>query len=265
MSAKILIVDDEPLARDTIRLLIEDRMDCDVIGECANGEEAVSAIIDLKPDVVFLDIQMPGMTGFDVIETIGPEKMPKVVFATAYDEYALRAFDAQAVDYLLKPFDDDRFDTALTKALRQVEKNRLGTLNENLAALLEYQKSLDTSKLPAAGSEIVERIMVKERDSVFFVKTEDIDYITAAGDYVTLHVAGKSHLIRDTMTRMDSKLDPNLFARIHRSTIVNVDRIKELRPYFHGDYIVYLKGGKELRLSRRYWDRLEAVIGSDAG
>lgn len=261
MTIRVLIVDDEPLARDTIRLLLDGRDSIEIVGEAATGEEAISAIKELEPNLVFLDIQMPGMTGFDVVKTVGPENMPKIIFATAYDEYALKAFDTRAVDYLLKPFDDERFDQALEHAVEQIRSQKLGLIRNELASLLEYQ-SLQTEqqKEQSESNDVVERIMVKERDSVFFVRVEDIDWVEAAGDYVSLHVGPKSHLIRDTMTRMESKLGSVDFARIHRSSIVNVNRIKELRPYFHGDYIVYLKNGKELRLSRRYWDRLERVL-----
>ena len=258
MPIQVLIVDDESLARDTICLLLEAHSGFEVIGECKDGDEAVEAILTEKPDLVFLDIQMPGKNGFEVIEAIGPERMPVVIFATAYDQYALQAFEAHALDYLLKPFDDDRFDKALARAVQQIEQNEMGRLRSELLALVEERRA----ERAEAETKPLERLMIKERDVVFFVKTETIDWIEAAGDYISLHVGKKNHLLRESMTGMEAKLDPKRFVRIHRSTIVNVDRIKELRPYFHGDYVVYLMDGTELRLSRRYWNRLEALLGS---
>ena len=263
MPIRVLIVDDEALARDTIRLLLEGRPEIEIVGECQDGDEAVEAIEADKPDLVFLDVQMPGKTGFDVVETVGPERMPVVIFATAYDQYALRAFDAHALDYLLKPYDDDRFEQALARAAEQIKQKQIGARSTELIALVEERRA-DPEPAPEPEPEPapLERIMIKERDALFFVKTEDIDWIEAAGDYVSLHVGKKSHLLRESMSGMEAKLDAKRFVRIHRSTIVNVERIKKLRPYFHGDYIVYLNDKTELRLSRRYWNRLEQVVGN---
>ncbi|MEM6337251.1 MAG: LytTR family DNA-binding domain-containing protein [Bacteroidota bacterium] len=251
---RALIVDDEALARETIRVLLGERDDVEVVGECEDGPAAVEAIRSLSPDIVFLDIQMPGLNGFGVVEEIGADNMPIVIFVTAYDQYALKAFDANAVDYLLKPFDDDRFARALKRAAQLLEEPaEAGKALKNVAALLDEWRS-------ASQPERVTRFMIKERDSMFFVQAADIDYIEAAGDYVELHVDGRKHLMRETMRRLEEVLDPNSFVRIHRSTIVNLNRIKELRPYFHGDYVVYLNDGTELKLSRRYWSRLEALL-----
>ncbi|MEM1269671.1 MAG: LytTR family DNA-binding domain-containing protein [Bacteroidota bacterium] len=251
---RALIVDDEALARETIRVLLGERDDVEVVGECEDGPAAVEAIRSLSPDIVFLDIQMPGLNGFGVVEEIGADNMPIVIFVTAYDQYALKAFDANAVDYLLKPFDDDRFARALKRAAQLLEEPaEAGKALKNVAALLDEWRS-------ASQPERVTRFMIKERDSMFFVQAADIDYIEAAGDYVELHVDGRKHLMRETMRRLEEVLDPNSFVRIHRSTIVNLNRIKELRPYFHGDYVVYLNDGTELKLSRRYWSRLEGLL-----
>lgn len=258
---RVLIVDDESLARDTIRLLLEQRSDIEIVGECEGGDEAIKLIRSLQPDLVFLDIQMPGKNGFEVVEAIGPTEMPVVIFATAYDQYALRAFEAHALDYLLKPFDDDRFEDALNRALQTIKQKQIGTLGNQLLALVEgRQKEEEIS--PPQQIEYLERIMIKSKDALFFVKVTDISWIEAAGDYVSLHVGKKSHLLRDSMSGMETKLNPRQFVRIHRSSIVNIEAIKELRPYFHGDYIVYLKDGTELRLSRRYWHRLEPHLGT---
>jgi two-component system LytT family response regulator len=262
MPIRVLIVDDESLARDTIRLLLEDHGEFNIVGECKDGDEAVEAIRADKPDLVFLDIQMPGKNGFDVVEAVGPEHMPVVIFATAYDQYALRAFEAHALDYLLKPYDDERFEKALDRAVKRIKEQQIGALGSELMSLVEERRAEREAVPEPDPATPLERIMIKERDALFFVKVEDIDWIEAAGDYVSLHVDKKSHLLRESMTGMEAKLDAKRFVRIHRSTIVNVERIKELRPYFHGDYIVYLKDGTELRLSRRYWNRLEQIVGS---
>lgn len=265
MPIRILIVDDEPLARDTIRLLLEEQDDVEIVGEAKNGDEAVSMIESIQPDLVFLDIQMPGKTGFEVIETVGAKNMPVVIFATAYDEYALKAFDAQALDYLLKPYDDERFEEALGRARTRVGERKIGSLSDQLVSLMAEHKTGKATDRPAGPVEMrdrSERILIKERDSVFFVKTENIDWVEAAKDYVVIHIGQKKHLLRESMTRMEKRLNPNMFVRIHRSSIVNIERIKELKSYFHGDYIVYLKDGSELKLSRRYWGRVEEVLGA---
>ena len=254
---RVLIVDDEPLARDTIRLLLESDAEITVLGECADGGEAVQAIRDQKPDLVFLDIQMPVLNGFEVIEEVGTDAMPVTVFATAFDEYALRAFDSAALDYLLKPYDDERFERAVERAKTAVAMRKKSDLRDQFDTLIA--KLADRQNQDVGP---VERILVKDRETVRFVDTRDIQWIEAAGDYVSIRAADRSHLLRDTMSSMEKKLDPTRFVRIHRSTIVNLDFVKEMKSYFHGDYIVYLKSGKELRLSRRYWDKVQAAIES---
>ena len=261
---KTLIVDDEPLARETLRLLLEDVEEITILGECKNGQEAVDALQKEDFDLVFLDIQMPEMNGFEVIEAVGTEKMPVVIFVTAYDQYALQAFEARALDYLLKPFDDERFEQALNRAFERIHQRQVGVLSTKLVDLIQSQSSeghVEVHNEPAVGSHL-ERIMIKERGSIFFIKVEEIDWVEAAGDYVSIHVGAKSHLLRETMSGLIKKLDPRQFVRIHRSSIVKVDSIRELKPYFHGDYIVILKSGKELKLSRRYWDQVEKVLGN---
>ena len=264
-TVRALIVDDEMLARDTLRLLLEQHEQITIVGDCENGKEAVKAIRKERPDLVFLDIQMPEMNGFEVVETIGTEEMPVVIFVTAYDQYALQAFEARALDYLLKPFDDERFDQALERALERIHQRQVGALSTQLVDLLSNRQD-EVAEEPQGTPDstqdgYLERIMIKERGSMFFVKVEDIEWIAAAGDYVSLHLGPKNHLIRETMGGLLKKLDPRRFVRIHRSNIVNVEQIKELKPYFHGDYIVILKNGKELKLSRRYWDQVEKVLG----
>ncbi len=257
---RVLIVDDEPLARETVRLLLDDHDGFVVVDECENGNQAVDAIRKYRPDLVFLDIQMPERDGFGVIKAVGPKQMPVVVFATAYDQYALRAFEAHALDYLLKPFDDERFEQALERAAERIRQRQVDTLSDRLINLLESHNNHIGAE---ATPEYLQRVMIKTRDAVFFVNTDDIDWIEAAGDYVNLHVGikKKTHLLRETMTGMMKKLDPKQFVRIHRSSIVNISRIRELRPFFHGDYIVLLNDGTELKLSRRYWEEVERVLG----
>jgi two-component system, LytTR family, response regulator len=267
MSLRILIVDDEPLARDTVRLLLDSQSDVEIVGEARNGTEAVQQISSLQPDLVFLDIQMPGLNGFEVIKEVGAENMPVVIFATAFDEYALKAFEAQALDYLLKPYDDDRFEAALDRGRARVEEQRIGKVSSELVSLMtshSERKAVPVATGPEEVRDRSKRILIKERDSVFFVKTENIDWVEAAKDYVVIHVGQKKHLLRESMTRMEKRLDPSTFVRIHRSSIVNVERIKELKAYFHGDYIVYMNDGSELKLSRRYWSRVEHILGASS-
>ena len=261
---KTLIVDDERLARETLRLLLEDHKQFEIVGECENGKEAVRMIQQENLDLVFLDIQMPELNGFEVIEKVGADKMPVVVFVTAYDQYALQAFEARALDYLLKPFDDERFEQALKRASERIRQRQVGELSTKLVDLIGIRTDpipLDTNNEPEKGGHL-ERIMIKERGSIFFIKVDEIDWVEAAGDYVSIHTGSKSHLLRETMSGLIKKLDPRQFVRVHRSSIVKVDSIRELKPYFHGDYIIILKNGKELKLSRRYWEQVEKVLGS---
>jgi two-component system LytT family response regulator len=247
-----LIVDDERLARKRIRSLLKNERDVEVVGECADGAGALAAIRKQTPDLVFLDVQMPEMDGFQVLQAVGAQQMPAVVFVTAYDKYALRAFEVHALDYLLKPFDEDRFGEALRRAKEQVLGGSNGELHGRLLALIEHLRS---------GERYVDRLLVKASGRVLFLKTEDIDWIEAAGNYVRLHVGKESHLLRETMNTIETRLDPAHFLRIHRSTIVNLDRIKEMQPWFSGEYVVLLKDGTELRLSRGYRDKFDERLG----
>lgn len=247
MKIKSLIVDDEPLARDRVKRMLREESDIEITGECGNGMEAVAFINEHAPDLVFLDIQMPEMTGFEVLRAISEEKMPAIVFVTAYDQYAIQAFDVHALDYLLKPFNRERFTRAVARAREHIEKSHGGNIDERLASLIADLKG---------GKKYLERLVVKSVGRVFFLRTDEVDWIEAAGNYAKLHVGRESHLIRETMNGLESKLDPDKFLRIHRSTLVNIDRIKELHPLFSGDYTVNLKNGVELTLSRNYRDRL---------
>ena len=243
---RTLIVDDEPLARDRVKRLLRDEEDIEVVGECGNGKDAIEFIKSKNPDLVFLDIQMPEKSGLDVVKSLGGKRFPTIVFVTAYDKYALQAFDVHALDYLLKPFNRERIKRAVARAREQVEHRRMGNLDERLNSLIADLRS---------EKKYLERLVVKSVGRVFFLKTEEIDWIEAAGNYVKLHVGRDSHMIRETMNGIEAKLDPDKFLRIHRSTVVNIDRIKELHPMFSGDYAVILRDGTELALSRNYRDR----------
>src|SRR3954470_13225578 len=231
---RVLIVDDEPLARERIRTLLADEPGFEIVGEASDGTSGAESILALQPDLVFLDVQMPGADGFDVIDAVGADKMPFVVFVTAYDRYALRAFDVHALDYLLKPFDRERFRQALGRARQQIERRSGGDLEQRLIALVKDLK-------PAQSK--VDRFVVKAGGRVFFVRNDEIDWIEPAGNYVKLHVGSDTHLFRETMNSVEARLDPDLFFRIHRSHIVNIERIRELQPWFNGEHGVFLEHG----------------------
>ncbi len=252
---RVLIIDDEPIARKGIRRELEREREMEIIGECANGCDAVIAIQKQKPDLVFLDLQMPELDGFGVIDRVGVEHMPTVIFVTAYDEFALRAFEIHALDYILKPFNSARFQDALQRAKRQVQQVNLDDASQKLLALIH-----DSQRQPSAPSAYLERIVVKSGGKIFFINTEEIDWIEAADNYVRLHVGKQAHLVQATMNRLENKLNPEHFLRIHRSTIVNTARIKELEPLFHGEYVIKLANGQELTSSRSYRDKLQRFL-----
>jgi two-component system LytT family response regulator len=247
MKVRTLIVDDESLARDRLRQLLQNEPDIEIVGECADGLEAVAAIRQQSPDLLFLDVQMPELDGFGVLESIRAEAAPVIVFVTAHDKFALRAFEVHAVDYLLKPFDRERFQTALRHALAQVKNHEGGALAQRLTTLLTELK-------PAAPA--ADRLAIKSAGRVVFVKIKEIDWIEAAHNYIELHLGKESHLLRQTIEAIETRLAAERFVRISRSVIVNLDRIKELQPLFHGEYSVTLHNGTQLTLSRRYRHKL---------
>ena len=251
MTIRTLIVDDEPLAREGMRMHLKDAEDIEVVGECGDGEDAVIAIDALAPDLVFLDVQMPGLDGFGVIEAVGTGTIPAVVFVTAHEEFAVRAFDAHALDYVLKPVEPERLQRALQRVRAQLENRNGEDLDTRLRALL--------GKVRPQGS-YVERLAVRAGGRISFVRTADIDWVAAEGNYARIHAAGATHLIRETMNALETRLDPERFVRIHRSTIVNSDRIQELEPLFQGDYLIILRDGTRLPSSRAYRDRLRRFI-----
>lgn len=249
-TVRTVVVDDEPLARDCVRLALSREPDIAVVAECADGESAVEAILNLRPDLVFLDVQMPGMDGFDVIGTVGPARMPAVVFVTAFDEHALHAFEVHAIDYVLKPFDDARFRDALRHARRFLESGLDAELRDRLTGLI------DARSAAADGDPYTTRLMVRVRDRIRVVSVDDVDWFESAGNYVRIRAGNTAYLVRRTLTSLADALDPARFVRIHRSTIVNVDRIEELQPAAGGDYIAILKDRRKLRVSRAFRDAL---------
>ena len=245
MTIRVLVVDDEPPARRKLLTHLKHEPEVEIAGEAGDGLEAVESIRHLTPDLVFLDVQMPGLNGFEVLEVVGSQAMPLVVFVTAYDDFALDAFAVEAVDYLLKPFDGGRFRKAFERARRRLAE-RSGE-GERLERLLQ-------AVLPQG--ERLQRLVVRKGERIFLVPVAEVIRLAAAGNYVEVHTEKGTFLLRETMASLERRLDPERFARIHRSEIVNVDAIRELQPFFHGDYIVVLANGERRRLSRRFQDRL---------
>lgn len=260
---RTLIVDDEPLARENLRIRLRTAADFKVVGECANGREAIAAVASLRPDLVFLDIRMPDMDGFGVVEQIAAETMPAIVFVTAYDRFALDAFRVHALDYLLKPFDDDRFTETLDICRRRIA----GLRGQPPRGEPRFQLSAGQDRAAAEAQQAIaggylERLIIKCRGLIRVLRTQKLDWISADGDYVRLHAQGHSYLLRKTMNEMEARLDPRAFARISRSAIVNLERIVELTPIRRGEYLVRLDSGHEVKLTRSYRSRLAGFFGN---
>lgn len=255
MSIRTLIVDDEPLAREGVALQLRKESDVEIIAECENGTEAIKVIRNAKPDLVFLDIRMPKLSGFDVIEKVGAANMPLVIFLTAYDEYAIEAFRRNALDYLLKPLDKAVFRDSLQKAREQLEKNRLAAQAEKLAKLLA---TMATSQPPS--TQLPPRIAVKLSGQVHFLAPAELHWVESEGDYVNVHTSTRSHLVRESMQAMERRLEPYGFLRIHRSAIINLDRIVRLVTTDSGDYEVHMTDGIALKVGRNYRDGLFARV-----
>jgi len=259
---RVVIVDDEAVSRAGLRAIVSGEPEIEVVGECGTGEQAICMIEESEPDIVFLDIRMPDLDGFGVLERIGAEQRPVIVFTTAYDEYAVDAFDVEATDYVLKPFGEQRVKEALERARTEVrrkrsEAERAEAQDEGAAPLAEGE-SADSV---AAGAHVYPAYLaVKARERVCLVPVTEIDWIEADGDHVKLHVGSTSYRVRERLRDVEERLDPNRFVRIHRSSIVQLSRIKELQPFFHGDYVVVLRDGTKLRLTRSRRDAVERLL-----
>lgn len=264
LKIKTLVVDDEPLARRNLRVLLEADPEVELVGEASGGAEALALISEHSPDLVFLDVQMPELDGFGVLERLEAEKLPVVIFVTAFDKYALKAFDFHALDYLLKPFDDSRFEKALARAKQQLAQRELKNLSRRLISLLEDRgtargvedAAISDDKPPRYQT----RFLIKSAGRVSFIRADEIDWIEAEDYYVKLHVKGRGHLLRETMNDIETRLDPEVFVRIHRSSIVNLERVRELQQLFGGDYAVVLHDGTQLKLSRARRERVESLL-----
>jgi two-component system, LytTR family, response regulator len=259
---RTLIVDDERLARRNLRIRLQEVPDFQVIGECATGREAIAAVTEQHPELVFLDIRMPDMDGFAVLEQIDVEILPVVVFVTAFDRFAMEAFRVHALDYLLKPFEDDRFAETLQACRRRVAELR--SLDHGSGAS-DHAAETVSAGFPRPGqfprNPYLDRLVVKSQGRVFFMKITSLDWVEAFGNYVSVHAGEKSWLLRRTMQEMEEALDPRVFCRISRSAIVNLDRVKELIPIARGEHLVCLTSGRELKLTRGYREKLEALLG----
>ncbi|MFY9551104.1 MAG: LytTR family DNA-binding domain-containing protein [Thermoanaerobaculia bacterium] len=253
---RTLVVDDEPIARDWLRTLLAEDPDVKLVGECANGAEAVAAALRELPDLIFLDVQMPEKDGFQVLEELPASRPPVVVFVTAYDRYAVRAFDVDAVDYLLKPFDRGRFRDALARAKRQLLGDPKGELTWKLLSLL---------KTAEPGRSAATRLLIKADGRIQVLRVADIDWIEAAGHYVNVHAGKTTRLVRETMTELETRLPSKGFVRVHRGAIVNVDRIREIEPLFHGEAVLVLADGKRVTVSRSFRPKLEQALGKGGG
>lgn len=264
-SISTVIVDDEPLGRDLVRHMLKAHGDFQIVAECGDGEKALTAIKRYEPQLVFLDVEMPRLDGMSLLEGLEAEKRPLVVFITAHEGYAVRAFETHALDYLLKPFDQERFDQTLARVRARVEQVAAAKLGKDVRRLLSGTGAaraggeLDEG---ASSKPWLDRIVIRESGRIYFVGVEEIHWLEASGNYVALHVAsGKTHLVHETMANLEAKLEPAKFVRIHRGTIVKVDRIKELQPHFNGEYIVQLKDDVRLKLSRGYLEKARTALG----
>lgn len=257
MTIRTVIADDEPLARDKVKTHLAEDPDIEIVAECCDGLQTVNALVNLKPDLLFLDVQMPELDGFGVLDKMAGGALPAIVFVTAFDRYALRAFEVHALDYLLKPFDRARFQSALNRAKKAVTIREVGEVNRKLLALLA---DLRAGKRQSEECAHVERFMIKSRGRVFFLNVNEIDWIEAAGNYVRLHVGTDNYLLRDTMKSMEAKLDPKRFLRVHRAAMVRLDAVQELQPGVNGEYLLTLSSGRQVRASRGYRGNLRQLL-----
>jgi len=265
---RVLIVDDEPAALEGLRHLLANDPDVMVAGECANGREAILVLRANEVDILFLDVQMPAVDGFAVLRALNGDRLPVVIFVTAYDQYALKAFEVHAVDYLLKPFSDKRFREALARAKQMVRQGQLGEFGQRVASVVaEFSADRpppgvvpQSAASPPPGG-YLDRLVIKTDERVTLLRVNDIDWIDADGDRVRIRVGKQWHLLRETMKNLERQLDPRRFVRVHRSTIVNLERVKELQPFYRGEYVLVLQEGTTLKLSRGYREHLERMLG----
>lgn len=252
---RALVVDDEPLGRERLRTLLADDPEVEIVGECADGRSAVEAVRNLTPDLVFLDVQMPVLDGFDVVGEVGAGAMPPVIFVTAYDEYAIRAFEVHALDYLLKPFDRARFERALERA-----KQHLATSGERAVLAGQLRALLAEVRTGRDSADEGDRLVIRSRGRITIVPTRELEWIEAAGNYARLHAGEETHLMRETMAGLADRLPATEFVRVSRSAIVRVDHIRELKRLSHGEYTIVLRNGTQVKSSRGYADRLEELL-----
>jgi two-component system LytT family response regulator len=266
---RILIVDDEPLARSRLRKLLAAEEGVELIGECADARTALEIVGNALPDLVFLDVQMPGMDGFQMLSRLPVSVLPAIIFVTAYDDYALRAFEVHALDYLLKPYSRARFLDAFHHAREQLERQSAADVDRRLLDLLAELRTRENGDGAARSPSLQiappttrerERLVVKSDGRMYFVRPTDIDWVEASANYVRLHARGASYQLRESMKGMEERLPPDVYMRIHRSTIVNMDRVRELQPWFHGEYVVILTDGTKLTASRAYAGRLREMM-----
>jgi two-component system, LytTR family, response regulator len=255
---RVVVVDDEPLARTGMRDLLARDPEVEVVAQCADGQQAVEAISALRPDLVLLDVQMPEMDGFEVLRRLEPQRMPFVVFVTAFDRFALKAFDVAAVDYLLKPFDDERFVLAMERAKHAVRNAEVGDLGRRLMGLIGRGTEPDSQRTTPGG--YATRLMVKSTGRTVFVRAEEVDWIEADDYYAKLHVGERTHLLRESLGSLESRLDPVRFFRLRRSAIVNLDRVREVQFLFRGEHVVILHDGTRLKVTRGRLEKLEAML-----
>ena len=260
---RTLLVDDEALSRRGLELRLRMANDIEIVGQCTNGREALAAIREHQPDLVFLDIQMPGLSGFDVLAQLQPHELPMIVFVTAYDRFAVQAFEARAIDYVLKPVDDVRLAATLTH-VRELNDQRTAVAERNqlvnLLAELRGSGEIGPAESPNNGAQTPNWLPIRNGRETVRVPVEAIEWVDAAGDYLCIHASGHTHILRATMREMENLLDPRLFQRVHRSTIVNLTRVKSLRAHMNGEYFLRLDGGQELKLSRTYRDKVEYFL-----
>jgi two-component system LytT family response regulator len=267
MTIRAIIVDDEPLARRGLELRLGEAPDVEIVRQCANGREALAAITELQPDLMFLDIQMPGMSGFDVVKQVPQESLPMIVFVTAFDRYAIEAFEAHALDYLLKPVDEARLDRALDRVRGQYQQRQAVAQREQLMAMLadvtgkgEIEPGSGTGADGAAARRYATMLPIRVGRETIRLDVAAIDWIDAAGDYMCVHAAGQTHVLRATMKELEEMLDPEVFQRVHRSTIVNLARVRSLRPHLNGECFLKLESGQEVKLSRSFRDKVELLL-----